>query len=327
LRFAIAPAQCAALNAPGKIVLYFIAVFVLGAMLAPPLFWGAENLRPVAEKRGWMKYETKKDGTRGEADGWAAFLAPDFAKISNRAVLLAAVLLLWPLFRSLRIRSLAELGLEKNPHRWRDFAVGWGISVAAMAVVGVVLLQLGVYKMKDSPPWGDLVGIAATGVTVGLLEEWMFRGAILGSFRRSMGAWTSLLFVSALFSILHFLKPPETAIPAEQVDWLSGFAVFPHRFAKFSEPLLLLGEFTTLFAFGWVCGWAVFRTRGLALGIGFHAGMILGKFGFNRLTTRPKNMRDLLPWIGTDIAVGLVGVGVVCVVGALLWLYARRRGN
>jgi uncharacterized protein len=314
------------LNAPGKIVLYFIAVFALGAVLAPPLFWTAGKLRPVAEERGWISYELKAGGTR-EAEGWAAFLAPDFAKISNRAVLLAAVVLLWPLFRSLRIRSLAELGIENNPHRWRDFAAGWGIAVAVMAVLGVVLLKLGVYKMKDDPPWGDLIGIAATGITVGLLEEWMFRAAILGSFRRSLGTWSSLACVSALFSILHFLKPPDTAISPEQVGWLSGFALFPHRFANFSQPLLLLGGFTTLFAFGWVCGWAVIRTRGLALAIGFHAGMVLGKFGFNRLTTRPKNMRDLLPWIGTDMTVGLVGVGVVCIVGILLWFYVRRRGN
>ena len=309
------------MNAPGKIVLYFIAVFFLGALLAPPLFWGVEKLRPVAESNGWLRYQVEKDGSR-ESNGICAFLDSDFAKISNRAILLSAVVVLWPLFRTLRIRSLAELGLQKNPHRWRDFAVGWGISVAVMAVLGLILLQLGIYKMKESPPWAALFGIAVTGVCVGLLEEWMFRGAILGSFRRAMSDYTALATVSALFSILHFISPPDKAIL--RVGWLSGFELLPHRFENFANPLLVLGGFTTLFCFGWVCGWAAIRTRGLALSIGFHAGMVLGKFGFNRLTKRSKDSRDLLPWLGQDMTVGLVGVGVVLLVGLLLWLWLKK---
>lgn len=309
------------MNAPGKIVLYFTAVFFLGALLAPPLFWGVEKLRPAAESHGWLHYELEKDGSR-EAKGVCAFLDADFAKISNRAILLAAVVLLWPLFRVLRIRGVAELGLKKNPRRWRDFAVGLGVSVAVMAVLGLILLKLGIYRMKESPPWSSLLGIAATGITVGILEEWMFRGAILGSFRRAMGDYSALACVSALFSILHFISPPDMVI--QQVGWLSGFELLPHRFENFSKPLLVLGGFTTLFCFGWVCGWAVIRTRGLALSIGFHAGMVLGKFGFNRLTKRSKDSRDLLPWLGQDMTVGLVGVGVVLLVGALLWLWLKK---
>jgi uncharacterized protein len=192
-----------------------------------------------------------------------------------------------------------------------------------MLCLAFVLLHLRVYEMKDRPPWGDLGKILASGLAVGLLEEWMFRGAILGSFRRSMNDWTALFVVSAIFSILHFVTPPEVGITSDQVGWGTGFALIPERFAGFREPMLVLGGFTTLFLFGWVCGWAVIRTRGLALAIGFHAGMVLGKFGFNRVTTRPKKMRDLLPWIGEDMTVGLVGAGVVTLVGVLLWLYVR----
>ena len=310
------------MNAPGKIVLYFIAVFVLGAALAPPLFWGAQAAKPVAESKGWLTYEVNKQGER-EAEGWASFLDSDFTKISNRAVLLVAVGLLWPLFRSLRIRSVADLSLERNPARWRHFAVGFGVSVGVMVIVALLLLNFGVYRMKEEPPWKDLLQVLASGLTVALLEEWMFRAAILGSFRRSMGPWTSLAAVSALFSVLHFVSPPSQMVSADHVTWASGFALIPQRFAGFADPLRVLGGFTTLFLFGWVCGWSVIRTRGLAMAIGFHAGMVLGKFGFNRLTKRPKDMRELLPWIGEDMTVGLVGVGAVLVVGGVLWVYLR----
>ena len=311
------------MNAPCKIVLYFIAVFLVGALLAPPLFHLVESLRPAAEAHGWLHYEVKNG--EPSARGWCAFLDADFAKVSSRAILIAAVALLFPLFRALRIANLDELGLHHNPRRWQHFALGFGVSVAVMALLGSILLQLGVYRLREPTPWKDLLPVLLTGLVVGPMEEWMFRGAILGSFRRSMPRWWALASVSAIFSILHFVSPPGITIEPSEVNWASGFELLPMRFAHFRDPLRVLGGFTTLFCFGWVCGWAAIRTRGLALGIGFHAGMVLGKFGFNKITSRPKAMRDLLPWIGEDMTVGLVGVGVVLLVGALLWLALRKR--
>src|SRR6187549_2149290 len=94
LRFAIAFAQCAALNAAGKIVLYFIAVLVCGCILAPPLFWLGQSFAALREE--------------------------PFQRYFNRAALVAALALLWPLARSFRVKSRAELGLGPNPHWWRD---------------------------------------------------------------------------------------------------------------------------------------------------------------------------------------------------------------
>lgn len=283
--------------------------------------------KPIAfaRDRGWFRpLVAPEDQPERDAKGWCSFLDANFSKVSNRAILLTALLLLWPLLRSLRIRSLADIGLQKNPHRMRDFFAGWLISVAVMALLGFILLQWGVYKMQASPPWNDLVFIFGSGIAVAFLEEWIFRGAILGSFRRYARPGIALLAVSALFSILHFLKSPGHALAAEDVRWFSGFTILPQRFQQFDQPFLVLGGFTTLFLFGLIAGWAAIHTRSLALGIGFHAGMVFGKFGFNRITKRAGDMRDILPWIGPDdITVGLVGIGVLLLVGWLIWSYAR----
>ncbi len=281
------------------------------------------KLAALAEDRGWFRHQAgSADEPERDAKGWCSFLDANFSKVSNRAILLTGLILLWPLLRSLRIRSLADIGLQRNPLRFRDFAAGWLISVGVMLVLGLGLLHFGVYRLQETPPWKDLGSILISGLSVAFLEEWIFRGAILGSFRRYAKDYSALLAVSALFSILHFLKSPAHAIAPEDVHWWSGFAILPQRFQQFEQPLLLLGGFTTLFLFGWVAGWAAIRTRGLALGMGFHAGMVFGKMGFNRVTTRPKDMRELLPWIGEDITIGIVGVGVLLLVGALLWVYA-----
>lgn len=286
---------------------------------APKLIRAAKKYADFAEDRGWLR--SLAEPAQWEAKGFWSFLAADFTKVSNRAIVIAAIFLLWPLLRSLKIRSLQEVGLRKNPHRWKDYLVAWSTSVLMMLGLGLILLKMGVYRMQDNPPWGELGMIFAAGVLVATLEEWIFRAAILGSFRKCMSDYRALLIVSALFSILHFLQSP--AKDLGEIHWLSGFAVLPQRFAKFSDPLQLIGGFLTLFAFGWVCGWAVIRTRGLALSMGFHAGLVLGKMGFNRVTNRPKDMRDLLPWLGEDIAVGLVGIGLIVLIGTVLWIYVR----
>src|SRR5688572_20096196 len=183
-------AECAALNAPGKIVLYFIAVFFFGALLAPPLFWAVQAAKGAAESRGWIHYETRekpvKKGDRPRKDavkvmetktrGPLRWLDAGFGKVADRATIFAAVVLLVPLFRSLRIRSTAELGLERNPFRVRDFLVAYTAAVGMMALLALILLKTGFYVFKQPTPWADLWLPAVSGLTVAFLEEWIFRG-------------------------------------------------------------------------------------------------------------------------------------------------------
>jgi membrane protease YdiL (CAAX protease family) len=322
------------LNAPGKIVLYFIAVFILGAALAPPLFWIARAAQASAERQGWIYYETRekplKKGDRMKAAdapkemetktrGPLRWLDAGFGKIADRSTILVAILLLVPLARSLRIRSTAELGLERNPAAVRHFLISYAIAAGVMSALAFILVTMGVYVLKQPTRWMDLWPPALSGLVVAFLEEWIFRGAFLGTFRRTMKPGAALVAVSALFAFVHFIQPRERP-ELNMVHWWSGFELLPHRFESFAEPGLLFGGFLTLFLFGCVCGWTTLRTRSLAMAMGFHAGMVLGKFGFNRIAERG-DARDLLPWMGEDMVVGVVGAGVVLLVGGLLWLY------
>ena len=276
-----------------KILLFLIGSALLGALLAPWLYWGGRAFPALAE-------------------------AP-FARFFDRAVLVAAVALLWPTIRSMRFRSRADLGLERDPLGWRHLAVGFCAGVLCMALFAAIAMKCGVYRWKTHLPWGDLGKIAVSACTVATLEEWLFRGALLGIFRRALPVWPALFAVSALFSILHFVKPPAVALPAEQIDWLTGLRVLPSCFAKFSDPALLAAGFTTLFLLGCVLGWAAIRTRALWLGIGLHAGLVFAKFGFNKLTKR--KLTDTMPWIGDDMIVGFGALGVVALSGALCWAW------
>src|SRR3954467_11639267 len=78
-----------------KIFAYLAGVILLGALLAPPLYWGAM----------WL-------AGHGIFPALAEF---KFQKFFNRAALVAAVLLLWPAIRWLRVRGWHDLGIQPDP--------------------------------------------------------------------------------------------------------------------------------------------------------------------------------------------------------------------
>ena len=117
---------------------------------------------------------------------------------------------------------------------------------------------------------------------------------------------------AALYSIVHFIKPPEDVVEMKSVSWFSGFVLIPHAFWQFTDPMLLLGGFSTLFVLGLILGYAAVKTESLWLPIGIHAGMILGKFGFSKITVRRE---DALPWFGRDIQVGLGSLLALALLG------------
>lgn len=292
------------MNELRKILLFLIGSTLLGALLAPWLWIGGQ----------WL----------AETTNWKFVREADFPQYFDRAVLLAALLLIWPTLRGLRINNLEALGLEPDPRGWKHLLLGFGTAFFCMAAFGALLIFLGVYRLKAEPPYGALFKIALSAATVAFLEEWLFRGAILGFFRKALLDWPAVFCTSALFSIVHFVKPPSGDF--EHIDWLTGFRVLPSCFAQFAEPTLLLAGFSTLFMVGWVLGWSVLRTRGLWLAMGLHAGWVLSKFGFSKLTKR--TMKDTLPWVGDDLIVGIGALSVVVVTWLLvlaIFSYADRR--
>ncbi len=292
-----------------KIFGYLAAVIVLGALLAPPLFWAAQAL--------------------AEHGVFPALAGFKFQKFFNRAALLSALLLLWPTVRALRIGGWHDLGIEPDP-RWRQHLLaGFVIAGLAVALMAAGYVHFGIYRVRSEIAWGKLPVIAVSAVTVAFLEEALFRGAILGLVRRTLRAAAALFWVTALFAIVHFLTPDESYDP-QPIGWLSGFDLIPHAFHQFAEPMTLLVGFTTLFVLGWLCGDAALRTRALWMSIGLHAGVVCVKMSFSvmaKFAIKTKVRPDWLPWVGERFENGLVPVAVLLLAwGAVrLWLAYENR--
>jgi membrane protease YdiL (CAAX protease family) len=285
----------------GKILLYFVAVIVLGALLAPPLYWGAQALI---------------------ARGMLRFLAEtDFQKFFNRGVLIAAFALLWPMIRWLHVGGLRDLGLDRDAGSLHRIAAGFIISALCVAAMAGSYVAAEVYRWKKSLPWGSIPPILLSSFVVAVLEEGLFRGGILGLLRRTMNSRAAIIATAAVFSAVHFLKPDET-VEVPHVSWLSGFGLIPHVFHQFAEPLLLLGGFTTIFVLGLMLADVTVRTRSLWMAIGLHAGVVFVKMSFSKFTKREWAK---LPWIGEELQIGLISVAVLLITWWLARLWLRRR--
>ena len=104
----------------GKILLYLVVVVLLGAVLAPPIYW--------------MLHET---------------VDFPFYRYLSRVTQVTAFILLGPLLFLLGIRSTREFGLERNPCAVRDALTGLFLALAPGVLFGAAFLVLDVYRIKQ----------------------------------------------------------------------------------------------------------------------------------------------------------------------------------
>ncbi len=277
-----------------KLLLYLAASLAIGALLAPLVFKYGHSL-----------------ADRGI---FPAITGQGFHRYFTRIVEIVAVLLLWPLARSLRVRSLAELGLRWDTQWARRLTFGFAAAIALMAVMSLILFAFGgvIFRPPAERLPGELPKVLFTAASVGFIEECIFRGAFLGLFQRSMSRFGALFASSVFFAVLHFIKPVKTGIAPADVTWSSGFELIPAVFGQWSEPVMVAASFTTLLAVGWVLGWATQRTHSLWLSIGLHAGWVFCVQGFGKFAYFAP---DKLPWIGADIRVGIAPLITVILTG------------
>ena len=235
----------------------------------------------------------------------------DFETFFHRALLVAAIVLLWPFARSLSIRDLVIFNSKRTDNGGAilllvSFSPPFPCSAARRpdgdANLFVALNRLAGRRQSVAPA-----------AVVPLIEEIFFRGLVLGVLLKQ-DVDTRDLVTSALYSIVHFLKTPEQT--SATVTWASGFNSIAHAFVQFADPLLVAAGFTTLFLIGWILADARLQTRSLWLPIGLHAGWILTAGSFNKIALRKI---IVLPWLGKNLLVGIIPLAVAL----LTWLIMR----
>jgi len=305
-----------------KILVFVAGTIVLGALLAPLLYWGGKSLVAGGSlKGGWLN---------GLHDSMASAL---FFRYFNRGILVGALIMLWPILRWMKSgkstakgKFLSGLGLEPNPVWWKHWGIGLVAAGVPILLLGWIYVSLDLYKMsvgKGHSMVSILFGALGTGLAVAFLEEFVFRGALFAVMGRVLRPRPLLISLSAFFALVHFLHPPFILNMPEITIW-TGFWMIGQIFGQFSDPLFLAAEFAVLFAIGWVLGYVRMKTASLWLGIGLHAGWVFGVKVLSPLTVRNFKSGEMMPWLGDNLRVGAVSSLVVCLTGLFLWLWLRK---
>lgn len=281
-----------------KLAAYFIGIVIVGALLAPILFWSAQSL-----------------ATNGLFSSLAKY---DFETFFHRAILIAAALLLWPFLCLSHVHSMPDLGLAPNPRWGRDLSAGVLLSLIPLLCCGALLIAFHVYAFRYTLAWTRFGKVLVASIIVPFIEEAFFRGIILGVLLRTGRKYMAILAVSAVFAAVHFFKAPERT--SAVVTWTSGLNSIAHSFGGVGDPMMLASAFATLFVFGYILAVARVRTHSLWLPMGLHAGLIFGSGTFSWLTHR---QMFALPWVGKNLLVGIVPLGVAAVTWTMMRTWLR----
>jgi uncharacterized protein len=248
------------------LVLYFAAVFLGGALLAP---WLHALVQMMAQDLPSLQ------GLAG---------AP-FHRYMTRCWLIAGVLGLWPLARALGLDSREKLGLQAVGNGRTGVLAGFALGFVTLALAAGLTVGFGPrsWNLDHSiGVWAEyLFKAAAAAVVVAVIEELFFRGLLFGALRQSMG-WPGALVSSGLvYAFLHFF---ERAVHEGPVTWSSGLALLPRMLRGFGDVEALLPGFFNLMLAGGLLGLAYQRTGDLRFAIGLHAGWIFWLKSYGLLT-------------------------------------------
>ncbi|MGH8047838.1 MAG: lysostaphin resistance A-like protein [Chthoniobacterales bacterium] len=290
------------MNPLAKLLLYVAAVVLLATLLSPPAYWA---LHPF-------------------------FDGVPFRRVFSRTALIVALALLWPVLRWMNVRSFRELGLQRDARAWRHLFTGLALATLTMLVLAAFYFGADIYRIRKEIEWPRLPMIVATAALVPLVEEFLFRGVLLGLAVRSFGRVIGVISISFIFAAVHFI---DSRYDVTDVQWGSGLEVLEHAFSNSGGPALALSGAAALFILGVIFATATLRTRALWLAIGLHAGCILGALVLNLVAKfRVKPDDAWMPWVGPNVVHGMVPTGLVplaalLVMGALVWWYLSRESR
>ncbi|MBJ7283908.1 MAG: CPBP family intramembrane metalloprotease [Akkermansiaceae bacterium] len=232
----------------------------------------------------------------------------------SRSLLVSVLILLPFLFARIRVirRSNEPLLELKRSLTWTavasQVALGCAIAGGILLGLGMILEVLGAYAIqsKHANFINLLSRILMPAVVVSLLEEWIFRGLLLGFWLRYTRPVTACIATSFVFAFVHFLAPPAGQFIANPAAPTAGFKLLGKILLHFTDPTFFVTDFATLFVIGMILAWARLRTGALWFSIGLHAGWIAAFKGFSMLHSVVPN-HPLRPWgVGESLRSGLL---------------------
>ncbi len=247
-----------------------VLILLCGALLSFPVY---ELLRPVSDFR--------------------------FHKVISRVTTIAALILILAYAGYGKPFDRETLGYASCGIVGRQLLTGFLAGMMIMIVVAAALVSLGIHQVESdlefNPAGGARIVLSAliTGTLVGLFEETLFRGALLGGLLAKMKPLAAVLISSTVYSAGHFLKYRELP-PEFPITWTTGLEMIPGAFYRFGDPATL-DAFLSLLAFGVLLSLIRLKNSAIYQCIGLHAGAVTAIKIINKTTDYvPDNPRAFM---------------------------------
>lgn len=203
------------------------------------------------------------------------------------------------------------------------------ISGSLLWLLGVILHHWGAYTLSSKEPGIAklLKAVLIPAIAAACVEEWVFRGLLLGLWSRFSKPLAACVGTSLVFAFVHFLEPPRGSVIADPRHPLAGFELLGKILLHFTNPQFFVTDFATLFVIGMILAWARLKTGALWFPIGLHIGWILAFKGCN-LIYRPVLSHAVHPWgLGDSLRSGLLPMLTLAVTAAFCYLAFGFFGN
>ena len=251
------------------LLIYIIAVFIGGALLAPPVYWLVQSA---------AHHFPRLEGIAN---------AP-IHRYVNRCILGIALIGLWPLVKNLGFASLSEVGLVNPRGQMKKLGGGFLLGFCSLAIVAGLAFACHTRQINPGLSGGKiaerLLEAAAAAIITGTLEELLFRGALFGALRKVFHWMFALVLSSLFYAVMHYFesgKDPAT------VTWLSGLQLLPDMLRNLGNLHAAVPGVFNLTLAGMLLAWAYQRTGNLYFSIGLHMGWIFWVKAYAIVTTMP----------------------------------------
>lgn len=251
------------------LLLIFCVAPLLATLISPWVYMAIQSR--TAEVMQWVHDSEAAGINRLWTDIADSIFTSPFRRVNDRIVLVFVLGLLTPAYRLSGLHGRADFGIPKRSDWLHLFGFGLVVAAVSMLITYVIGWFCGVYGVVELEVnvVSELLQIIIGMLLVGVIEEILFRGFILTALRKSLGVVPAVLLGSALFAVVHFMKPAE---PETANRWFSGLLLLVHPFAKAGDTFL--PEVCTLFCMGTVLATLSIWTRSVYLAIGLHAGWV-----------------------------------------------------
>jgi uncharacterized protein len=312
------------LSEVGAVVAWVLGSLFLAALISPWFYHAGKALASAAAVNDWPTVVEWLAAACGRAK---------LGRFFDRSLLFSALVLLPFLLRRIRRLRVRDVRVSLHPLArlgWKTTFIQlfWGCLIASTLLWCMVLIldSAGAYQPRESlPATGKLLRkTLIPALSAPLVEEWLFRGLLLGLWLRFAKPAAACFGSSLVFAFVHFLQPPAGTVIADPYHPLAGFQLLGQILLHLADPRFFVTDFATLLLVGLILSWARLRTGALWFSMGLHAGWVAA-FKASNLLRESVPSHPLYPWgIGESLLSGLLPILMLLVTA---WVCRFALGN